>query len=79
MFCNRRASNRTNKRQTIGFILLHVAMEIIFFVQISKLDTCAFKKIKAKANSEYHNHSTQAKGSIPQTCPTGFLELGIIR
>ena len=70
----------TNKRQTIDFILLHVANEIISFAEISKLLTqCAFKNTKVKANGKYHCDSTQAKGSISQTCPTGFLELGRIR
>ena len=32
--------------------------------------------MKVKAPSEYHNESTQIKGSIPQTCPEVFQEFG---
>ena len=37
MFCNRRAINRANKRQTIGFILLRLAKEVIFLFKYLNL------------------------------------------
>ena len=43
----------------------------LIFYQISKLRTqSAFKNIKVIAHSDYHNESTQAKRSIPLTCPS---------
>ena len=66
----------SNKRQTIGFILLRLAKEFTFWSNSKRHTQCAFKNIKVKAPSEHHNESTQRKGSIPRTCPKVFQEFG---
>ena len=37
-----------------------------------------FQNIKVKAHIEYHNKSTQLKGSVPQTCPSVWRKFGNI-
>ena len=62
----------STKRQAIAFILLRLVKEFTFWSNSKRHTQCALKNMKVKAPSEYHNESTQPKGSIPRTCPKSF-------